>query len=134
MRDPFEILMSLMKEGKLRTDFVRELGSVAYHAPCHQRVQNIGYKTKEVLELVPNTNVTLIERCSGHDGTYAVKKESFPQAQKICRPIVRAIDKIKPDVYISDCPMAFDLIDQGTTSESAFKSAFAALKFAYGVE
>ena len=134
MRDPFEILMDLKRSGQLYTDFKTELGNVAYHAPCHQRVQNIGYKTKEILELVPNTNVTLIERCSGHDGTYAVKKESYPQAKKICRPIVRAIDKSAPDIFISDCPMAFDLIDQGTERSSAFKSAFAALKFAYGVE
>lgn len=134
MRDPFEILIDLKKSGQLKTDFTRHLGNIAYHAPCHQRVQNIGYKTKEILELVPNTNVTLIERCSGHDGTYAVKQESYPQAKKICRPIVRAIDKSGPDIYISDCPMAFDLIDQGTERTSAFKSAFAALKFAYGVE
>ena len=46
---------------------------------------------------------------------------------------MRAIDKSDPDIYISDCPMAFDLIDQGTERSSAFKSAFAALKFAYGV-
>lgn len=134
MRDPFEILMDLKKSGQLNTNFYKELGNVAYHAPCHQRVQNIGYKTKEILELVPNTNVTLIERCSGHDGTYAVKEESYPQAKKICRPIVRAIDKSDPDIYISDCPMAFDLIDQETECSSAFKSAFAALKFAYGVK
>ena len=134
MRDPFEILIDLKRSGQLNMDFTENLGNVAYHAPCHQRVQNIGYKTKEILELVPNTNVTLIERCSGHDGTYAVKHESYPQAKKICRPIVRAIDKSAPDIYISDCPMAFDLIDQGTECSSAFKSAFAALKFAYGVE
>ena len=81
-----------------------------------------------------NTNVTLIERCSGHDGTYAVKKESYSQAKKICRPIVQAIDKNAPDIFISDCPMAFDLIDQGTERSSSFKSAFAALKFAYGLK
>ena len=70
--DPFEFLMSLKKDGNLNTKFIKSLGEVAYHAPCHQRVQNIGPKTKDILELIPNTNITLIERCSGHNGTYAV--------------------------------------------------------------
>jgi glycerol-3-phosphate dehydrogenase subunit C len=74
--DPFEYLMLRHKEGKLKTDFKTSLGKVAYHAACHQRVQNIGQKTREALALVPDTVVDVIERCSGHDGTYAVKKES----------------------------------------------------------
>ncbi len=72
--DPFEYLMLRHKRGKLKTDFKKPLGKVAYHAACHQRVQNIGPKTKEILSLVPGTEVDIIERCSGHDGTYAVKK------------------------------------------------------------
>ena len=63
------------RAGRLNTDFRTALGKVAYHAACHQRVQNIGMKTRDVLALVPDTEVTVIERCSGHDGTYAVKKE-----------------------------------------------------------
>ncbi len=133
MIDPFEFLMELHKKGKLKTNFLNILGNIAYHAPCHQRVQNIGPKTKEILELISDTKVTLVERCSGHDGTYAVKKESYAQATKICRPVVNAIEKSKADHFVSDCPMAFDLIAQGTRNKSEFKSAFGVLKFAYGV-
>ena len=133
MLDPFELLMMLHSRGTLNTNFVESLGTVAYHAPCHQRVQNIGFKTKEVLELVPGTSVNVVEKCSGHNGTYAVKKESYPFAKKICRPVIRSINEKNPDFYISDCPMAFDLIEQGMESMSSFKSGFAALKFAYGI-
>ena len=73
--DPFEYLMLRHKHGKLNTDFKNPLGKVAYHVACHQRVQSIGTKTRDVLPLVPETEVRYIERCSGHDGTYAVKKE-----------------------------------------------------------
>ncbi len=75
MFDPFEYLMLRHKAGLLRTDFTRELGKISYHVACHLRVQNIGLKTRDVLKLVPGTTVELIERCSGHDGTYAVKRE-----------------------------------------------------------
>ena len=133
MIDPFEYLMRLHKKGRLKTNFLNKLGNVAYHAPCHQRVQNIGPKTKEVLELVADTKVNLIERCSGHDGTYAVKQESYTRAKKICRPIVNSIEKSQVEYFVSDCPMAFDLIAQGVRNKSEFKSAFGMLKFAYGV-
>ena len=73
--DPFEYLMLRHKAGLLRTDFTQKLGKVSYHVPCHLRVQNIGLKTRDVLRLVPETTVDVIERCSGHNGTYAVKKE-----------------------------------------------------------
>ena len=92
--DPFEFLMRLNKNGKLNTNFEESLGKVAYHAPCHQRVQNIGPKTKEILELIPDTNITLIERCSGHNGTYAVKKEYHEISMKICKPIINKINNL----------------------------------------
>ena len=47
--DPFEYLMLRHKAGKLKTDFEQSLGKVAYQAACHQRVQNIGLKTRDVL-------------------------------------------------------------------------------------
>jgi Fe-S oxidoreductase len=94
------------KEDKFLTDFKKSLGKISYHAACHQRVQNIGPKTKETLSLIPETEVEIIERCSGHDGTYAVKKESHDFAVKIVKPIVKKINEADPDHYGSDCAMA----------------------------
>ena len=48
--DPFEYLMLRHKAGLLRTDFNEKLGKVSYHVPCHLRVQNIGLKTRDVLQ------------------------------------------------------------------------------------
>ena len=75
MFDPFEYLALRHKAGLLRTDFTRPLGKIAYHVACHLRVQNIGLKTRDVLQLIPGTTVEPIERCSGHNGTYGVKRE-----------------------------------------------------------
>ena len=130
--DPFEYLMLRHKAGLLKQDFQQSLGKIAYHVPCHQRVQNIGLKTKEVLELVANTEVTAIERCSGHDGTYAVKVENYALAKKICRPVVKRIEDGEFDHYLSDCPMAGELIEQGVARPRT-GSAFALLRRAYGI-
>lgn len=104
--DPFEYLMLRHREGKLKTDFATTLGKVSYQVPCHLRVQNIGLKTRDVLQLVPDTKVQAIERCSGHDGTYAVKKEYTHVARKIARPVARQVDSAEAQHFTSDCPMA----------------------------
>lgn len=132
--DPFEYLILRHREGKLKTDFKQSLGKVAYHTACHLRVQNMGYKTREVLELVPETKVELLERCSGHDGTYAVKAEFHEISMKICRPIVNKVKQSKPDYYGSDCPMAGDQIENGLDEGAdAPTHPLTMLRIAYGL-
>ena len=131
--DPFEYLAQRHREGLLRTDFRHSLGTVAYHAACHQRVQNIGSKTREVLGLVPDTRVTVIERCSGHDGTYAVKRESYPHSMRIVRPVARRVRDEAPDHFGSDCPMAGNHIAHGLGEGRAAEHPLTLLRKAYGV-
>jgi len=133
MFDPFEYLMLRHKEGKLRTDFKQALGKVAYQVSCHIRVQNLGLKTKEALELVPGTEVTPIERCSGHDGTYAVKRDFFDAAMKIGRPVVNKIKQMNPDHYGSDCPMAGHHLENGLRDGRAPEHPLTLLRKAYGI-
>ena len=97
MYDPFEYLMLRHRDGKLRTEFRNPLGKVSYHVPCHLRVQNIGLKTRDALQLVPDTTVEAIERCSGHDGTYAVKKQFHDVSRKIARPVVSKVKRGEAD-------------------------------------
>ena len=130
--DPFEYLMARHREQQLDLKFAQSLGTVTWHVPCHQRVQKIGPKTKDVLELVPDTVVTMIQRCSGHDGTYAVKKENYDFARKICRPVVSRVEQAGSEHFISDCPMAGELIDHGMHEGNA-TSAFSLLRQAYGI-
>ena len=111
--DPFEYLMLRHKANLIDTNFPQPLGKVAYHVACHQRVQNFGMKTREFLNLIPDTEVTAIERCSGHDGTYAVKAETYEKAKKIARPVVRRVADAAADTFGSDCPMAGRMIADG---------------------
>lgn len=104
--DPFEYLHLRHKADFLKTDFKKPLDDISYQVACHLRVQNIGMKTRDVLQLVPDTSVLPIERCSGHDGTYAVKKETYDKAVKIARPVVRKVAQAEAQHFTSDCPMA----------------------------
>ena len=111
--DPFEYLMIRHAHGKLKTDFKNSLGKVVYHAACHQRVQNIGSKTSQLLKLIPQTEIEVVERCSGHDGTYAVKTEFHKTSMKICRPVINKVKQANANYYGSDCPMAGHQIENG---------------------
>ncbi|MEE4163311.1 MAG: heterodisulfide reductase-related iron-sulfur binding cluster [Woeseiaceae bacterium] len=131
MFDPFEYLMLRHKDGLLKTDFKAPLGKIAYQVPCHLRVQNLGLKTKAALELVPDTSVDAIERCSGHDGTYAVKKEYYEISKKIARPVVSRIKRDEPQHVVSDCPMASEQICQDI--EHAAGHPMSLMRKAYGL-
>jgi Fe-S oxidoreductase len=132
--DPFEYLFKLHREGRLNTDFKNALGDISYHVACHQRVQNIGPKTKQVLELIPDTTVTNIERCSGHDGTYGVKKETLKFANKIAAPIVRQIKQKEPDHFGSDCPVAGRHIENNLDNGKSHEHPIELLCKAYGLD
>ncbi len=133
MYDPFEYLMLRHKEGKLKTDFKQPLGKIAYHVACHLRVQNIGMKTRDLLQMVQDTEVMPIERCSGHDGTYAVKKEYHDISMKIARPVVNKVKQAEADHYSSDCPMAGHQIENGLRDGSKPEHPLSLLRKAYGI-
>jgi glycerol-3-phosphate dehydrogenase subunit C len=103
--DVCEYLMKLKKAGKLKTDFVASPGKIAYHIPCHLRDQNIGFKSKELMELTGAT-VEVVERCSGHDGIWSVKNEFFEMSMTIAGKAVRDLKATQPELVVSDCPLA----------------------------
>jgi glycerol-3-phosphate dehydrogenase subunit C len=133
MFDPFEYLMLRHAAGLLRTDFKAALGKVSYHVPCHLRVQNLGLKTRDLLKLVPDTTVEVIERCSGHNGTYGVKQEYRAASVKIGRPVAQRVEAAKADHYSSDCPMAGHQIESILTDQREPEHPLKLLRLAYGI-
>ncbi len=131
--DPFEYLMHRHASGRLDTNFKHLIGKVAYHAPCHQRVQNIGPKTRDVLKLIPGTEIELIERCSGHDGTYGVKKDTYAIAKKIAKPVAQRVERADADHFASDCPMAASHIAASAAGKPNPGHPISLLRLAYGL-
>ena len=131
--DPFEYLALRHRADLLNTDFPNRIGKISYHVACHQRVQRIGLKTRDILALIPDTEIDAIERCSGHDGTYAIKQEFHDVSMKICRPVVNRVKKAEPDAYASDCPMAGQHISAGLDDGSHTQHPISLLRKAYGI-
>jgi glycerol-3-phosphate dehydrogenase subunit C len=117
VRDLGEYLMELSKQGMLNRDFGQPAPStVAYHFPCHLKVQKIGYKSRDLLRLIPGTEVKLVDSCCGMDGTWGMKKEFFQLSLGVAQKPTRAIsgareeaDEARPErafAVASDCPLA----------------------------
>jgi Fe-S oxidoreductase len=136
MFDPFEYFVLRKKDGLLRADFKNNLGKISYHIPCHSRVQNMGQKTREMLESLPGAEVKTVERCSGHDGTWGVKTEYFDNSMKIGRPVFRMMAEPGPDYVSSDCPIAARHIMQGIGDDAPGarkEHPLSLLRKAYGI-
>ncbi len=130
--DLCEYLMKLDGQGKLAKDFVSSPGKVAYQVPCHLRDQNIGLKSRDLMKLIPGTTVEVIEKCSGHDGTFGVKQEYYDFSIKVGRKAFAAIEKAEPDVAASDCPLSGLALTQSTGKKSVHP--IQVIQKAYGLE
>jgi len=130
--DLSEYLVRLKAEGKLNRDFNVEVGKVAYHQPCHLKYQAIGNKSLELLRLAGAQVVLIDKGCSGHDGTWAMKKEYFDLAQKVARNLHRGINESNAGIVATDCSLAGLQIQQGTGRETLHPIEVVAK--AYGIE
>ncbi|MEK0435223.1 MAG: Anaerobic glycerol-3-phosphate dehydrogenase subunit [Pseudomonadota bacterium] len=137
MWDPFEYFVARNRDGLLKTEFNHVLGNVSYHIPCHSRVQNVGRKTADMLQMIPDTKINVVERCSGHAGTYGVKKEYHQMSMKIGKPVFKAMASESPDYISSDCQLAGHHIEQGFEVNGLKRAEMAhplsLLRKAYGI-
>ena len=112
-RDIGEYVVDIAKKDGLALGLKPLAGGVTVHLACHARAQNIGPKAAEMLRLIPETAVGVIERCSGHGGSWGMMKENFATALKTGRPVAReALNQDTPHV-VSECPLAGLHIVQG---------------------
>lgn len=118
--DPAEYLMALHRgEGTtLDTEFPgRESGAVpdhvTYHVACHLQAQHIGLKSRDLLK-VAGVRTTLVQRCSGIDGTWGYRAENYERARNVAGPMAREITEAGNDVVCGDCHLANGAIDQET--------------------
>lgn len=132
--DISEYLMTLHKAGNLRTDFVNEIGTVNYHLSCHLKAQNIGYKSRDLMRLVPNTKVNMIDKCSGMDGGWGMKSEFFEESMGMAKKLVNTMEKKECSVSCSDCTLAGVQILQASDGKIKSEHPIAVLHRAYGLD
>lgn len=120
--DLTEFIVDVAKHQGLASGMKPLQGPVALHLACHARAQNMGAKAAEMLKLIPgSTDISILERCSGHGGSWGVKKDNFEVALKVGKPVARkaaevlkaGAEKSQPAYVASECPLAAAHIMQG---------------------
>jgi len=111
-QDLMEFIYDLARAKKLNRDFKSSLGKVAYHAPCHLRAQNIGFRSRDLLNLAAD-EVVLVDACSGVDGTWGMQKRFYDESMKVASGMLKRLDAAKPDWVSTDCPLAALRIQKG---------------------
>jgi Fe-S oxidoreductase len=112
VRDPSEYLLSIREEPRFNRDLTSKPNKIAYHAPCHLRAQAIGFAGRDLLRRVGAGEIATVTECCGHDGTYAMKVESFDAAKRIGRKAFSGMETAEADTWVSDCPLAAIQIEQ----------------------
>lgn len=111
--DASEYIVDISRKEGLADGLKPLPGGVTVHISCHSRAQNMGQKSAEMLKLLPDTEIKVIERCSGHGGSWGVMKENFEVALKVGKPVARQARQNKTAFVVSECPLARDHIIQG---------------------
>jgi glycerol-3-phosphate dehydrogenase subunit C len=114
--DLSEYVVGIAKREGLAPGMAAIPGGVSLHLACHARAQNMGAKAAEMLRLLPDADVDVIERCSGHGGSWGVKKENFAVAMKVGRPAARQAAQSAKAVLSSECPLAALHLEQGVAA------------------
>jgi len=112
--DPHELLYELRRAGKFNRDFRSTPGTVAYHLPCHLKAQNIGFRSRDLMRQIPGAEVTTVDACTAHDGTWAMKKEFFELSMKWGEKAFARMRDAGANVAATDCPLAAIQIEQAT--------------------
>jgi glycerol-3-phosphate dehydrogenase subunit C len=130
--DLFEYLASRKAEGTLNTEWAgTSPGRVSYQMPCHLRAQNMGFKTRDVLNTVPGTTVTVVEKCTAMDGTWGMKKENFKVSMQFAKKAADEMSAAKPDVFSTDCSLSALQIEEASGRKPIHPIAL--LREAYGL-
>ena len=112
--DPSEYLWSIRNEERFNTDFKSRPagGKVAYHAPCHLRAQAVGFKGRDLLRKIPGVTPKSVLECCGHDGTYAMRVETFEASKRVGQKSFAGMNEAQAEVWVTECPLAATQFEQ----------------------
>jgi glycerol-3-phosphate dehydrogenase subunit C len=112
--DTHELLYELKRAGAFDKNFKSTPGTIAYHVPCHLKAQSIGLRSRDLMRQIPGVEVTTVEACSAHDGTWSMKKEFFELSMKWGQKAFEGMRDAGARVMATDCPLAAVQIEQAT--------------------
>lgn len=74
--------------------------------PAISALQNIGFKSRDLMKLLPDTTVEMVEKCSGVDGTWGMKREEHAMSLEVARGLFRGLQQAEAALAVTGCPLA----------------------------
>jgi glycerol-3-phosphate dehydrogenase subunit C len=112
--DPHELLWQLKQADRFNRSFLSTPGTIAYHVPCHLKAQGIGFRSRDLMRIIPGASIATVDACTAHDGTWAMKKEFFELSMQAGEKAFAGMRDADARVMASDCPLAAVQIEQAT--------------------
>ena len=107
INDPSEFLWNIRNEDRFnKAPHNIQTEDISYHAPCHLRAQGIGFKGRDLIKKVIGSKIKTVMECCGHDGTFAMKVESFDASKRIGQKAFDGMKNGESEVWVTDCPLA----------------------------
>jgi glycerol-3-phosphate dehydrogenase subunit C len=98
----------------LDTEFTGEVpDTITYHTPCHLRAQQIGFKSRDLMQLT-GAEVNLVEQCSGIDGMWGFRAENEDISIAIAKKLGDQITEAGGGLVAGDCHLANTAITEQT--------------------
>ena len=100
-----KFIHDLLDQGKVSLVFRKDYKArMAYHIPCHMEKLGWSIFTKNLLQMIPGADVTVLgSGCCGIAGTYGFKKENYKYSQAVGQPVFDEIARVNPDFVVSEC-------------------------------
>lgn len=112
--DVHELLWSLKQAGTFVREFRSSPGKVGYHIPCHLKAQQIGFRSRDLMRLIPGVEIATVDACTAHDGTWAMKREYFELSMQWGKKAFDGLRDAEADLLATDCPLSAVQIEQAT--------------------
>jgi glycerol-3-phosphate dehydrogenase subunit C len=128
-----EFLLVLLEEGTLRTDLRALPFKLPYHAPCQYRAHRLGHLAVDVLQLIPELQISDSHAaCCGIAGTYGYKTEKYEIGMAVGEDLFEFVRQSDAPVVVCDSETCRWQITHATGKPAVHPAEL--LSVAYGFE
>ncbi len=95
----------LIDSGDRRFDFLPSTQSLAYHMPCHLKIQAEPESSFRMINDLPGAKVELLDsHCCGMAGSWGMAAENWELSKTIGADLAEKLSRGNCDVAVTDCP------------------------------
>lgn len=105
IKDKFIHISDFINKYRSRLQIKQTDKKLAYHMPCHLKLQNSSNSSLEMLSSIDGVDVEdLASHCCGIAGSWGISAKNYPLSVEIASPMINKLNASKADTGVTDCP------------------------------